>query len=57
MTGKVHDLGFLKRVDRPNGKSQLVDWAGQIVAVVDTAALPADSVRVRRYRYTEGEQP
>jgi hypothetical protein len=57
MTKKVHDLGWLKRVDQPDGTSALVDAFGKTVATVQTERLAGHSTDLGlcRYRYTVEE--
>ena len=53
----AHDVGFLKRVDLPNGQSKLVDGFGETVATLQTAMFPGWSKNedVSRFRLTETE--
>jgi hypothetical protein len=50
----VHDLGWLKRVDRGDGQSDLIDPFGDSVATVETATLEpySQNLGVVRYRLT-----
>jgi hypothetical protein len=52
---KTHDLGWLKRVDRGDGYSDLVDGFGSSVAVVETASVDrlCANLEVRRCRMTD----
>lgn len=54
---KVSDIGFLKRADRSDGWSDLIDGFDNVAARVRTDALPAWSRdgHAYRFRLTETE--
>jgi len=52
MMDEIHEQGFVKRVDRRDGWSDLVDWSGRAVATVRTEMLAnvCENGKVRRLR-------
>lgn len=48
----THDVGYLKRVDQPNGFTKLVDGFGETVAELPTDQMPdwSKDGDVRRFR-------
>lgn len=54
---RPNDIGYLKRVDRADGWSDLIDGFGNVAAQVRTDAMPEWSRdgRVYRFRLTETE--
>lgn len=52
MAEEIHEQGYVKRVDRADGWSDLVDWSGRVVATVRTevVARVCDNGDVRRLR-------
>lgn len=58
MSNETHDLGYLKRVDRGDGWTDLLDGFGKIAATVrtDSIASTCNNLAVRRFRITEHRQ-
>lgn len=57
MKAGEHDLGWLKRVDRSDGLSDLMDGFSDSVAVVQTSALEPYSRNGQMVRYRLTVQP